>query len=119
MKTIGFTHRFYGLICRAANELRHDNSSFEILADRPLNHGHLVVCRVWFNNPHRRVWESVYRFRIDEHDAVYIIDELIIRHGVRLPTCKGRDDEPVLVSPADAAAKRERYRRYRCETVLR
>ena len=119
MKTIDNTHRFYGLIRRAANELRCGIGGFEILADRPLNHGHLIVCKVWYTHTRRWVHESVYRFRIDEQDAVYIIDESIIRYGVWLPTRKGRDDEPVLVSPAAAAAKRSCYRLDRREYFLR
>ena len=99
MKTIDNTHRYYSLIRRAANELRWGLGSFEILADRPLNHGHLVVCRVWFDSSHRRVHESEYRFRINEQGAVYIIDEFTIRYGGRVHYRKGRDDEPVLVSP--------------------
>lgn len=119
MKTIDNTHRYYGLIRRAANVLRCDRGRFEILADRPLNHGHLVVCRVWVGIHHRQVWESEYRFRINEQDAVYIIDEFKIRFGERVHYRKGRDDEPVLVSPAVAVEKRERYRLNRREYFLR
>jgi hypothetical protein len=118
-KTIDDTHRYYGLIRRVASELRCGEGRFEILADRPLNHGHLVVCRVWFGIPPRRVWESEYRFCINEQDAVYTLDEFKIRFGGRVHYRKGRDDEHVVEPPTMDNANRHRNRRYRVDSFLR
>ena len=84
MKTIYRNHPFYEIIKRACDEVRCGFAGFEILADRPLNHGHLVVCRAWFGAfSHRRPGECEYRFVIDEDDKVHTLDHTSIHHGRR------------------------------------
>ena len=86
LKTIYRNHRLYNIISRACDKLRCGFASFEILADRPLNHGHLVICRAWYGCFLGRIGQHEYRLRIDEYDRVYVIDCTRIFHDKRLKT---------------------------------
>lgn len=87
MKTIDKTHRFYDIIDDAVNVLIQGRTGFDILADRPLNHGHLVLCRVWslpFTRiSYGRASVGEYRFMIDDEGWVSVIDYRLIFRGKR------------------------------------
>lgn len=92
----------YYTIQRMCDEERCGFGCFEILADRPLNHGHLIVCRVWCCQYRRGIWESEYRFIIDECGKGYILDFVDIRrgggYGVRVRSKCGRAKLPFIPS---------------------
>ena len=80
----------YEIIRRAVHGVWHTYPMFEILADRPLNHGHLVVCRVWLlGRSNRRIREREYRFVIDEANKVNTLDYTSLYFGMRGPTSRG------------------------------
>ena len=90
MKTTDKTHRFYEIIRRVVCGMWRPYTEFKILADRPLNHGHLVVCRVWLcRRGNRRIREREYRFVIDEANKVNTLDYTSLYFGMRGPTTRG------------------------------
>jgi len=64
----------HGIIEKKCNDLRCGMGCFKILSTRPLNHGQLVICRVWPCVYRRLVWESEYRFIISEDNKVHTLD---------------------------------------------
>jgi len=95
MKAGENTAWYYQMLRCAADRLRGGNGRVEVLADRPLNHGHLIVCRVWFGFLPRRAWEAEYRFCIDGKGDIYVVDVTPIRGGKRCATHKAYNDKPV------------------------
>jgi len=95
MKAGDKTHEYYKMVRRAADRLRGGNGRVEFLADRPLNHGHLIVCRVWTGFRPRRVWEAEYRFRIDDKGDIYVVDVTPILQGERGVTHPAYGGKPV------------------------